>query len=68
MDAAGIRTSLRWPGLAVTLALVVAACAGDQAVIWDGQDGDGRGVASGVYVARLEAGELVRSQKLMLAK
>lgn len=41
---------------------------GDYAVIWDGQDRAGHPVAAGVYLARLEAGGEVITQKLVLAK
>jgi hypothetical protein len=42
--------------------------AGAQAVVWDGRNESGRALASGVYFARLHAGELTRSLKLLLVK
>jgi hypothetical protein len=38
---------------------------GQSPVYWDARDGSGRGVASGVYFARLEAGELREVRKLV---
>jgi hypothetical protein len=35
---------------------------------WDGRDDRGRAVASGVYLARLEAGGLVQQHKLTLVR
>jgi FG-GAP repeat/FlgD Ig-like domain len=42
--------------------------AGPQAVMWEGQDDSGRAMASGVYFARLRAGEMVWSRKMLLAR
>jgi hypothetical protein len=42
--------------------------AGHHVVPWTGVDGAGRKVASGVYFARLEAGDVTFNQKLMLVK
>lgn len=42
--------------------------AGEQRVVWDGRDGQGQSVASGVYFARLEFGGMVQARKLLLAK
>ncbi|MEZ4386804.1 MAG: FlgD immunoglobulin-like domain containing protein [Candidatus Krumholzibacteriia bacterium] len=42
--------------------------AGDHAVAWNGTDRTGRRLGSGVYFARLEAGGLTRTAKLMLVK
>jgi hypothetical protein len=42
--------------------------AGQHAVEWDGRDGRGQELATGVYLSRLEAGGEVRSQKLALVK
>jgi len=42
--------------------------AGRQAVAWDGRDGDGRLVPSGVYFARVAAGGEARTVKLLLSK
>jgi len=49
--------------------LVAAALpAGPHAAAWNGRDDDGRPVPSGVYVAELRAGGVVRTEKLTLAK
>jgi len=40
--------------------------AGEWEVAWDGTDGWGRRVSSGVYFYRLEAGDLARSRKMLL--
>lgn len=37
-------------------------------VTWDGRDDRGQGVASGVYFARLEAGDVVEMKKMVLMK
>lgn len=42
--------------------------AGFHTVRWDGRDNFGSQVASGLYLHRLEAGEVVATRKLMLAK
>jgi hypothetical protein len=42
--------------------------AGVHAHLWDGLDGNGHQVASGIYLARLHVGEKVFTQKLVLAK
>ncbi len=42
--------------------------AGWYSVVWDGVDDGGRKVASGLYFARLKAGEWVAQKKLLLAK
>jgi hypothetical protein len=42
--------------------------AGEHAVIWDGRDRQGRGQASGVYVARLRAGTMQMSCRLTLVQ
>jgi hypothetical protein len=38
--------------------------AGDHVLAWDGRDRDGRAVAAGVYLYRLEAGEVIRLGKI----
>ncbi len=42
--------------------------AGEHRLIWDGRDGSGADVASGVYFSHIEAQEFVRSRKMMLLK
>jgi flagellar hook assembly protein FlgD len=42
--------------------------AGPHAVVWNGCDGEGRPLASGVYFARLEAAGTAASCKLVLLK
>jgi len=42
--------------------------AGEHAVTWDGRSDDGRGLPSGVYVARLTAGPVVSVQRLTLIR
>jgi len=42
--------------------------AGPHALAWDGRDQQGQSLAAGVYLCRLQAGELVAVQKLLFAK
>ncbi len=42
--------------------------AGEHRLTWDGRDGDGRAVATGVYFARLQAADGVRAIKLTLVR
>ena len=42
--------------------------AGFHSVSWDGKDSGGKAVASGVYVAQVEAGQYVTTDKLVLLK
>ena len=42
--------------------------AGWHEVVWDGRDGQGREVATGMYLARLEVGSTLRTNKLMLLR
>ncbi len=42
--------------------------AGSHRVAWDGKDDSGKVVASGVYLYRMEAGDYVKTRKLMLLK
>ncbi len=41
---------------------------GDHNLLWDGRNGDGRAVASGVYFYRLETDEFIASRKMLLLK
>ncbi|MBN2170128.1 MAG: FG-GAP repeat protein [Candidatus Krumholzibacteriota bacterium] len=42
--------------------------AGEHSFTWDGTDDAGRPLAAGVYFARLQAGELIQSRKLVLVE
>ena len=42
--------------------------AGNHSTLWDGKDGSGRNVASGVYLARIEAGRKVEVRKMTLVR
>jgi hypothetical protein len=44
------------------------AAAGRSSVTWDGRDDDGRSLGAGVYIARLEGDNVIRSRKLTLVK
>jgi len=37
-------------------------------VEWDGRDGEGKSVASGVYLYRLRAGDVVETQRMVLVR
>ena len=41
---------------------------GAHEVTWQGDDSSGRGMASGVYFARLQASGLAMTQRLMLVR
>jgi hypothetical protein len=41
---------------------------GAKSVVWNGKDRFGRQVSTGVYIYRLEAGDYVRSKKMILLK
>ena len=42
--------------------------AGRHEVVWDGRDGRGRALASGVYQARLSAGSVVTTRRMLMLK
>jgi hypothetical protein len=42
--------------------------AGDHDVTWNGRDNDGRSVASGVYLVRLDGGDFVETRRVALIK
>ena len=42
--------------------------AGYRSVVWDGRDGFGREVGSGVYLVRMEAGNFVGVRKMLLIR
>ena len=42
--------------------------AGNYSLRWDGRDNRARTVASGIYIYRLRAGELMQTQKLTLLR
>jgi len=42
--------------------------AGYKSVLWDGRDRTGRQVSSGIYIYRLEAGDYVKSRKMVFLK
>ena len=41
---------------------------GSHSVLWDGTDANGRQVASGVYMYRMQAGDYVQTRKMVLLK
>lgn len=55
-------------GRLVRLLVAEHVDAGVHSVDWDGKDERGQDVAAGVYITRLQAGEKVITQKLVLAK
>ena len=42
--------------------------AGEHAVVWDGRNERGQGLASGVYIARFQAGNMVTTRRLTLVR
>jgi len=42
--------------------------AGYKTVNWDGKDGEGRGLATGIYFYRIQAGDFTRTNKMVLMK
>ena len=55
-------------GRRVALLVDADLSAGDHAAVWDGRDGAGRPVASGIYLARLEAAGATATRRLVLLK
>ena len=55
-------------GQEVRLLVDEVKAAGFQAVVWDGRDGRGHAVASGVYLYRLRAGAFTEARKMILLK
>lgn len=55
-------------GALVRLLVAAPLAAGRQVAVWDGRDDAGRGVASGVYFVRLDAGARRAQQKALLLK
>jgi flagellar hook assembly protein FlgD len=42
--------------------------AGEHAIAWDGRDGQGRAVSSGVYLYRLQTGRQALSGRMLMLK
>jgi flagellar hook assembly protein FlgD len=42
--------------------------AGYKSINWDGKDGQGRGLATGIYFYRIQAGNFTRTNKMILMK
>jgi len=55
-------------GQLVNTLLDAALPAGQHSLVWNGKDGFGRDVASGVYFYRLSAGSRVMHRKMLLLK
>ena len=55
-------------GRVVRVVVAAALPAGVHAVVWDGRDAAGRDVASGIYVARLQAGNASATRKLTMIR
>jgi hypothetical protein len=68
-EAADVRLDIyNVDGRLVTTLVRTAQAAGNYAVVWDGRDGSGREVSSGVYYVRLEAGSFSKEEKLTLLR
>jgi len=68
-DAAPVRLSIIDPaGRLVRTLLDGVQASGRHTIVWDGRDQEGRGVASGIYFARLAGDGGTTSQKLVLSK
>lgn len=55
-------------GQRVVLLVDDRQAAGHYEIAWDGRDGRGQSVASGMYFYKIEAGDFVQSKKMMLLK
>jgi alpha-amylase len=55
-------------GQVVRILVDAEVAAGLHATVWDGKNSRGEPVASGVYIYRLEAGEVVKTKKMLLTK
>jgi hypothetical protein len=53
-------------GRLVRVLLDAPLAAGTRALEWDGRDGAGRRLASGIYICRLETGSAARTRKIVL--
>jgi flagellar hook assembly protein FlgD len=42
--------------------------AGYKSIVWNGTDGSGRSVSSGVYLYRMQAGEKTFTKKMLMLK
>ncbi len=55
-------------GRRVTTLLDEQVAAGRHEAVWEGRDDEGRQVASGIYFARIQAGPLAETRKMLLMK
>ena len=55
-------------GLLPLLEYIEKYAAGYRQVVWDGTNADGRKVASGVYMYRMEADDFVSKKRMVLLK
>ncbi len=68
-DAGTVSLSILDPAGRVVVHLLDAnQAAGEHQVVWNGRDGRGRPLASGVYFARLRAGDRVETRKLTMVR